>query len=522
MDPIFICKKCGKEFRTDVWCKKHIAKCTGPKGSNVAVIGTVNFPIVDDIIEMILSYLLPQEMIGFAMSCKNGYRIVVECIKHICGTFDKKIFTKNYKDLVWRSCDLGYTHFVKVFYTNYLNIGKLTEATDEQITYVKRYHDNIDAFATFGDELFLGSCTSTACGKGNLDLVKYLLYISGDDVEDPGSILSCACESGNMELITFLLQYFPDHSINIIDALLLEGLSPEITRLIMKSPTSMVTSDSIVWASRSGNKEAVELLLRGECIGAEGSVVVVTERILGDALAEGARSGITEIVKILLANPRVNPRQRGYYALRQASLNGKSDVVKLFLDDHRVDDVPTLMDILKHPFTNDNFGMIKVLLTHKKILAIPAVSDVFGWAVMYNRYDLMKMLLSIEGLDPTYRNNRAMLKASSIGNTDMLKLLIDDPRVNPGAQKNKAIRLACSHGKYGVAKTLIKDKRVNPADMGNFALKSAIKKGYKSIVEILLLCNAVKTFVQTKNNKKKLMDLAIESGYGDVFAGFFK
>jgi ankyrin repeat protein len=52
---------------------------------------------------------------------------------------------------------------------------------------------------------------------------------------------------------------------------------------------------------------------------------------------EAARTGCTEIVRMLLAHPDVNPAAKSNYAIRMASRKGHKDVVQLLLADSRVD-----------------------------------------------------------------------------------------------------------------------------------------------------------------------------------------
>uniref|UniRef100_A0A6C0JS57 Uncharacterized protein n=1 Tax=viral metagenome TaxID=1070528 RepID=A0A6C0JS57_9ZZZZ len=55
------------------------------------------------------------------------------------------------------------------------------------------------------------------------------------------------------------------------------------------------------------------------------------------AIGYASHDGHLEIVKLLLADPRVNPATNNNWPIRCASHNGHLEVVRLLLDDSRVD-----------------------------------------------------------------------------------------------------------------------------------------------------------------------------------------
>ncbi len=65
------------------------------------------------------------------------------------------------------------------------------------------------------------------------------------------------------------------------------------------------------------------------------------------ALIASSKKNHTEVVKILLADPRVNPSAEDNDAIKSASTNGHAEVVKLLLDDGRA-----------NPSANNNYAII--------------------------------------------------------------------------------------------------------------------------------------------------------------------
>ena len=134
----------------------------------------------------------------------------------------------------------------------------------------------------------------------------------------------------------------------------------------------------------------------------------------------------------------VDPTVCNNWAIRAASRQGHTEVVKLLLADPRVD-----------PATWDNFAII--------------------YASEYGHTDVIKLLLADPRVDPATDNNLPFRRASKNGHTEIVKLLLADPRVDPVTDDNCAIRMASSYGHAEVVKLLLADDRVNPAADDNYA-----------------------------------------------------
>jgi ankyrin repeat protein len=135
------------------------------------------------------------------------------------------------------------------------------------------------------------------------------------------------------------------------------------------------------------------------------------------AIRKASNRGYTEVVKLLLSDPRVNPSASQNEAIRDASDRGHAETVKLLLTDHRVD---------------------------------PSVYS--NWAIRY---------------------------ASERGHTETVKLLLSDPRVDPSADDNFAIRLASRNGHIETVKLLLSDPRVDFNAIQNQEMKQKILKEEK-------------------------------------------
>lgn len=141
------------------------------------------------------------------------------------------------------------------------------------------------------------------------------------------------------------------------------------------------------------------------------------------AIKEASESGYTELVRLLLSDPRVDPSAFNDYALRRSAENGHAAVVLLLLQDERA--------------------------------------------------------------DPSAVNDYAIRYAAQNGRTEVVQLLLQDVRVNPAATDNHAIRLAAENGHLITVEILLRDRRVDPTANENYALRWAVVRGHVEVVRLL-------------------------------------
>ena len=173
------------------------------------------------------------------------------------------------------------------------------------------------------------------------------------------------------------------------------------------------------------------------------------------AIQLASYNGHTEVVKLLLDDPRVDPTVGNNFAIRMSSEYNHPDVVKLLLQDERVD-----------PSTLNNYAV--------------------RWSSYKGHTKVVKMLLDDPRVDPSAKDNYAIMSAADHGHTEVVKLLLDDPRVDPTAIDNQAIRWASFNAHTEVVKVLLDDPRVDPTVEDNWAIKSAAHYGHTEVVKLLL------------------------------------
>ncbi len=148
----------------------------------------------------------------------------------------------------------------------------------------------------------------------------------------------------------------------------------------------------------------------------------------------------------------------GQYVLRYAVDRGHLDVVRLLLADPRV-----------NPQVD-----ISAFVGSESLLLI---------AIRNDRTEIVKLLLADPRIDPAEIDNLALHVASAIGHTEIVKVLLADPRIDPASTNNWALQTAAGNGHVEIVKVLLADPRVTP---NVYTLLEAARYGYHEIVILLL------------------------------------
>ena len=82
------------------------------------------------------------------------------------------------------------------------------------------------------------------------------------------------------------------------------------------------------------------------------------------AIGYASHDGHTEIVSLLLADPRVNPATNNNWPIRCASHNGHTEVVRLLLEDPRVDPSAYGGQAIRWARENGRIEIVNLLTEH--------------------------------------------------------------------------------------------------------------------------------------------------------------
>ena len=196
---------------------------------------------------------------------------------------------------------------------------------------------------------------------------------------------------------------------------------------------------------RNGNFAMVKLLLSNDKLH--------NTTNLSNMVITAMESGYPNIAKLFLENIHCDPSSPSNYVIYKAVRYGCIDIVKILLADHRVN---------------------------------PAIGSIFDCAIDNNRVSIVELLLADKRINPSNNRNSAIRQVSRNGNHRLVQLLLTDPRVDPSDCDNEAIINASKNGHFKIFKLLLNDKRVDPKAQKNRALEKAFERNHTKIIELLL------------------------------------
>ncbi len=129
------------------------------------------------------------------------------------------------------------------------------------------------------------------------------------------------------------------------------------------------------------------------------------------------------------------------------------------------------------------------VITVKRLLKNPKVDPAdhtFRLPSEYGHADVVQLLLEDGRVDPTAKNNYAIVRSSQLGHAGVVQLLLADGRADPAVKNNYAIRWSSQNGHAGVVQLLLADGRADPTAENNIAIKESSRKGYTDVVKLLL------------------------------------
>ncbi len=224
-----------------------------------------------------------------------------------------------------------------------------------------------------------------------------------------------------------------------------------------------------------------------------------------DKLAEGVNPGIhdntalltavynghTNVVELLLSDPRVNPNVRDGKAIILAIEENRNDILQLLLKDPRIVLPEELIFIAVR---SENKEPVKILLEDGRSDPSANDNDALRFTIRHMQFNdhqdiqfnLMKLLIKDPRVDPSVSNNALLLYSVRGKLMDLFKYLLKDSRIDPSKPRNKPLLLSCQLNLVNNVRLLLKDPRVDPGADSNRCLRIAIEEGNKKIVELLL------------------------------------
>jgi ankyrin repeat protein len=239
---------------------------------------------------------------------------------------------------------------------------------------------------------------------------------------------------------------------------------------------------ALVWAAEKGNAPLVKVLLESKLFNPSGSP--------GDsrtALHAGSFSGNGEVAKLLLADPRVSPRDIQFNCMSLATSN--VELVKALLNDPRFD--PPI-ELLARQCRVGNLKIVRLLLVDHRINPTKCKRNLFE--IINSPYfeAIAETLLNDGRVNPSGPNGdqSPIRRASRLGSATIVKRLLADSRVDPSKGSPSALEEAIEGRHLGVVRLLLSDPRVDPSVNDQAVLRLVLSEETRNgnlTTELLLL-----------------------------------
>lgn len=210
-----------------------------------------------------------------------------------------------------------------------------------------------------------------------------------------------------------------------------------------------------------------------------------------DTIIRAAQFGDLETVKLLLADPRVDPTVSD--ALGQAVFSGHYKIVMLLLD-AGADPSAENNNAIHWAARLGHTEIVRVLLKDKRV--DPTTRDVVEWAARLGHYDTVKVLLEDPRIDPTADESAALYWAFNNRHWDIYELLEQHgcslrerrKRKELSSAVDNTIEIAIDYNQTGLIKAILSDNYTASIIDYDRALKLANKSGRTKIAELLSQC----------------------------------
>ncbi|KAJ3357303.1 hypothetical protein HDU91_005427 [Kappamyces sp. JEL0680] len=348
--------------------------------------------------------------------------------------------------------------------------------------YLFGYHEPIalalmQRLLTFPDAAFGGSschqiCFHRACRRGDVELVRLLL-------EHP---LVWTDNNG------YAPEDLDDIDINFTFSICAEEGLLEIVKILMATGKADPSDDAnyaIRLASENGHSEIVDVLLTDRRVDPS----VMDNHAIYYAALEGHR----QTVEILMKDSRVNPADSQNRTFARACQRVENlDILKLLLTDPRVDPKECEAEALENAAANDCVEILEFLLDDLKLNA-SVCADRALYTACQSGHELCVKILLDRNSNPANPENPSIIPASKVGNPSVFKMIYADQRVDVSIRDSYAWRAAVHYGWKEIAQILIKDDRINLSVRNHVAFPKILQHGWVEMEKLYLRkCDATR------------------------------
>ncbi|KAI9340520.1 ankyrin repeat-containing domain protein [Obelidium mucronatum] len=182
----------------------------------------------------------------------------------------------------------------------------------------------------------------------------------------------------------------------------------------------------------------------------------------------------------------IDPSAKQNEPIRVACKNGFSQIVDMLLNDPRTDPSCQSQTCLKSALKNGFWDVVRELLSHGDVDPTVNGQAAIRGACEFGLVEVVEVLLRHQEVDPGVLNDFPVRIASERGFEGVVRLLVGHESVDPGCNGNFPIRIAAANGHLEVVRVLLGSKNVDPTADNQLAIKSAAANGHLEVVKLLL------------------------------------
>ncbi len=175
----------------------------------------------------------------------------------------------------------------------------------------------------------------------------------------------------------------------------------------------------LVTACKNGDIRSVRLLLEDPRVNpAENH---------NKAIIQASAHGHEDIVHLLMADTRVNPADENSIALYWAAINGYPKVVRLLLTELRINPVMTFLETCEE----GQIESVRILLADPRVDPAVNHNQAIIKASSNGHVEIVRLLMADPRVNPADGNSEAIYWATINGYPEVVRLLLKDQRINP-------------------------------------------------------------------------------------------
>lgn len=196
-----------------------------------------------------------------------------------------------------------------------------------------------------------------------------------------------------------------------------------------------------------------------------------------------------EVMKLLLADPCVDPAANDNYAIRHAVVENNLPSLKLLLADNRVDPTSHGNYVFRHAVMQGYLGIVKLLLATPSFRKnTQMMNEAFQKIAIYGRLDGVELPpIKLAPFKENVKKGKRFEKTTMNDHClEVMKLLLADPCVDPTANDNYVIQYAAVENNLHSIELLLADSRVDPTANDNYVFRHAIHHLYSDVNRLLV------------------------------------